>query len=183
MIHKNYFGLFFCFVLFVCLFVCLLFHFNFCLKKFSTRIWRLTFTITVTLNLSNDRNSFGVFYLLLLNFIYYLFIYLFIYFSLKWMKIRWSKDYSCFCRIVNLKTIIWTVCQAHIFQGKILHSCQLEPCYAAGWVNSILFSQFLSPDHKNGGKSKFVNLRVLFDHVVHCTAFETNKLVFLATCQ
>ena len=66
------------FVLF-CLFVCLLFHFNFCLKKFSTRICRLTFTITVTLNLSNDPYSFRVFYLLLLNFIYYLFIYLFIF--------------------------------------------------------------------------------------------------------
>ena len=80
-IHKNCFGLLFCFVLFVCLFVCLPLHFNFCLKKFSTRICRLTFTITVTLNLSNDPYSFGVFYILLLLFIlyYYLFIiYLFI---------------------------------------------------------------------------------------------------------
>ena len=47
---------------FVCLFVCFLFRFNFCLKKLSTRICRLTFTITVTLNLCNDPYSFGVFY-------------------------------------------------------------------------------------------------------------------------
>ena len=57
-IHKNCFGLLFC--------VFFSFHFNFCLKKFSTRICRLTFTITVTLNLSNDPYSFGVFYILLL---------------------------------------------------------------------------------------------------------------------
>ena len=47
----------FCFVL--CF---VFFHFNFCLKKFSTQICRLTLTITVTLNLSNDPYSFGVFY-------------------------------------------------------------------------------------------------------------------------
>ena len=49
----------FCVLCFVC--VWFFFHFNFCLKKFSSRICRLTLTISVTLNLSNDPYSFGVF--------------------------------------------------------------------------------------------------------------------------